>query len=133
MEMISDNFYKILDIVQDTEEFQHRENLMPIECENDDIARDYARLDTNELTITEVLSHNGDPQRTATMTFTCLCKETADKHIKFTFTSCKHVQKIKEYIQEHTELGPLKAKAHYKAMKIRKHSKKHIEAAQGNC
>jgi len=133
VEMISDNFYKILDIVQDIEEFQHRENLMPIQCENDDIARDYARLDTNELTITEVLSHNGDPQRTASMIFTCLCKETADKHINFTFTSCKHVQKIKEYIQEHKELGPLKAKTHYKPTKTRKHSKKHIEAAQGYC
>ena len=126
-------FYKLLDIVQDTEEIAHRDNLFPIQCENDEIVRDYARLDSDELTITEVVSHAGDPQRPTTMKFICRCKETADKDIPFAFKSSKYVQKIKEYINKHPELGPLKCKVHYKQMKKRKMTQNLVEQLQGYC
>ena len=95
----ADNFYVLHDVTQDLESVQHREDLYVItDCTNDEEAREYARMDTNELTIEEVLSHEGDVQRPTTVLFTCKCIE-MDEPIKFSFKSCKYVAKVQDYIK----------------------------------
>ena len=128
---IADNFYVLHDVTQDLESVQHRENLYVItDCTNDEEAREYARMDTNELTIEEVLSYEGDVQRPTTVLFKCKCIEMVEP-IKFTFKSCKYVNKIQDYIKANEELKPLKGAAYYSLLKKRKKTKKLVDNLKG--
>ena len=121
-----DNFYQLYDITQDTEKVAHRDDLCVIKsCSSDEEALTYAQLDTNELTILEVLSHEGDAQRPATVRFLCKCADVGEP-IKFAFRSCKYVALIQAYIKGKGELKPLQASAYYKLMRNQRKSKKLI-------
>ena len=65
------DFYEILDIVQDQTETVHRMELLPMECDDDDMARREHAKDAKELFITEVLDHEGEPQKRGTVIFRC--------------------------------------------------------------
>ena len=98
---------------------EHRDDLWVVECNSDEEALEYAQLDTNELTITEVLGHEGEPQRPSTMIFKCKCKQ-SEEIVNFAFRSCKHVKLVKEYIEKTLELKPLTANVHYVLKKMKK-------------
>ena len=132
VEARADNFYVLYDITQDLEIVQHRDNLYVItECKNDDQAREYARLDTNELTIEKVLSHTGNGQQPGTVFFTCQCKE-SNKPMIFAFKSCKYVEKVQEYIKANQALKPLLGAAYYKLLRLKKKSRKLVEGLHGS-
>jgi hypothetical protein len=127
----ADNFYVLHDVTQDLESVQHREDLYVItDCTNDEEAREYARMDTNELTIEEVLSHEGDVQRPTTVLFTCKCIE-MDEPIKFSFKSCKYVAKVQDYIKANEKLKPLCGAAYYTLLRKRKKTKKFVNNLKG--
>ena len=66
---------------------EHREDLCVIKsCSSDEEALAYAQLDTNELTILEVHSHEGDAQRPVTAKFLCKCADVGEP-IKFAVAS----------------------------------------------
>ena len=130
LKAIGDNFYEIQDVTQDKKLAEHRDTLLRIPwIKNDEEAREHAQRDTNELTITEVVSHVGDAQRPSTVVFSCKCRQSEDI-FQFAFANCKHVSVIKEYIDKDESLKDLKANVHYKALKIRKKSRKLLERSE---
>jgi hypothetical protein len=114
LEAIADNFYKLRDITQDVDVVEHREDLWVVECKSDGEALDYAQLDTNEWTITEVLGHTGSAEV-----------------VNFAFRSCKHVGVVKDYIKQTPGLKPLTASVHYSLLKMRKKTKKLTNSLKG--
>ena len=131
VEELQDNFYKLKDITQDYELLAHREDIRQVECSSEAEALEYARLDSSEMTIEEVVGHQGNPQQPSTMTFTCKC-EGFEKPILFAFSACKLVGKVKEYIAARKLLKPLSAKAHYGELKFRKKSRKLTSSLMGH-
>ena len=123
LEAIADNFYKLRDITQDVDLVEHRDDLWKVDCKSDAEALEYAQMDTNELTIVEVIGHMGKPEQPSTMIFKCRCKET-EEVVNFAFRSCKHVGLVKDYIKGTAELKPLTASVHYSLLKARKKTKK---------
>ena len=73
---------------------------------------EYAQLDTNELTIIEVLKHKGNPEQPSTMIISCRCKQ-SEELVDFAFRSCKHVGVVKDYIKMTPGLKPLTSSVHY--------------------
>ena len=61
-----------------------------------------------------------------TLVFSCKCRQ-SDNIFKFAFVNCKHVSVIKEYIDKDNSLKELKAKVHFKALKLRKKTRKLLE------
>ena len=68
------DFYEILDLVQDQTENVHRMELLPINCDDDDMARREHAKDAKELFISEVLDHEGEPQKRSTVKFRCMVR-----------------------------------------------------------
>ena len=64
-----------------------------------------------------------------TLVFSCKCRQ-SDNIFKFAFANCKHVLVVKEYIDKDKSLKDLKAKVNYKALKIRKKSRKLLESGE---
>ena len=130
LEAIADNFYKLRDITQDVDVVEHRDDLWVVECKSDEEALDYAQLDTNELTIIEVVKHRGNPQQPSTMVFTCRCKQ-SEELVDFAFRSCKLVGVVKDYIKMTPGLKPLASGVHYSLLKMRKKTKKLTSSLKG--
>ena len=91
---------------------------------------EYAQLDTNELTIIEVLKHKGNPEQPSTMIFSCRCKQ-SEELVDFAFRSCKHVGVVKDYIKMTPGLKPLTSSVHYSLLKMRKKTKKLTSSLKG--
>ena len=58
------DFYLILDLVQDQNENVHRLELLPVDCDDDDMARREHAKDAKEHFVSEVSDHEGEPQKT---------------------------------------------------------------------
>jgi hypothetical protein len=130
LEAIADNFYKLRDITQDVDVVEHREDLWVINCNSDREALDYAQMDTNELTIVEVIDYKGNPEQPSTIIFNCRCKE-SEELVNFAFRACKHVGVVKDFIRNTPRLKPLTANVHYSLLKMRKKTKKLTSSLKG--
>ena len=60
--------------MQDQTENVHRMELLPINCDDDDMARRDHAKDAKELFISEVLDHEGEPQKRSTIKFRCMVR-----------------------------------------------------------
>ena len=101
------DFYEILDLVQDQTENVHRMELLPINCDDDDMARREHAKDAKELFISEVLDHEGEPQKRSTVKFRCMVRGHSKPFI-FNFVDCKYIPAIREYVEKNTSLHYLK-------------------------
>ena len=81
--------------------------LLPINCDDDDMARREHAKDAKELFISEVLDHEGEPQKRSTVKFRCMVRGHSKPFI-FKFADCKYIPAIREYVEKNTSLHYLK-------------------------
>lgn len=97
------DFYQLLDIVQDQPAFAHGCDLRPFNCPDDDRALQIAATDYDELIIRSVTKHIGDPDKLGQLYFEVTFNDDPNITTLLPYREVKFVQVVRDYIKLHKE------------------------------
>ena len=97
----NNDFYQLLDIVQDEPAFAHGCDLRPFNCPNDQRALEIAASDYDELIIRSVTRHLGDPDKLGQLYFEVTFNDDPTITTLLPYREVKYVQIVRDYIMLH--------------------------------
>ena len=100
----ANDYYELLDLVEDQTFTEHRKALVPVECPDDATAKTFFAKDKKELFIDKILSHSGDPNRISSLKFICTCHGIKTPQ-PFDFTALKLLPQFRTYLESHKDLN----------------------------
>ena len=97
----NNDFYQLLDIVQDEPAFAHGCDLRSFNCPNDQRALEIAASDYDELIIRSVKQHIGDPDKLGQLYFEVTFNDDQTITTLLPYREVKYVQIVRDYIMLH--------------------------------